>query len=426
MVLADDLGYGDLGSYGHPYASTPHLDRLAEEGVRFTHHYAAAAICIPSRAALMTGRFPARFQKYPADFGLPPLPTVPSLLRRAGYRTAHFGKWHLGPHKAPGTYGLDSLSAHDSDGRGAHKGERGRDSEIFDAAIDFIERNSDAPFYLQVWGHVPHFPVNPHESFMREFESLHVDDADFPEAMRSKLARARSLNADLDKGMQRYLGAVYSLDQDVGRLLRRIDELGLRDRTIVVFTSDNGPAPVSAPNPERGPFEQYRLSMLGSAGPLRGGKVSFFEGGIRVPFIVRWPGHVPAGRVDSVSVTSGIDWLPTVCSITGSDCSSLDIDGEDVSSAWMGRGYERARPLFFKELWTNSHIAVRDGPWKLHLSRPPDRRPRLHRIVDDPSESTDLTDAHPEIAARLSEQAARWNESLPRSYIRASIAPATE
>ena len=178
---------------------------------------------------------------------------------------------------------------------------------------------------------------------------------------------------------RRYLADVYSLDEDVGRLLKRIDDLGLRENTIVVYSSDQGAAPMRPPVAAAETAKkkkknkaadgndrlEIRLNAMGSAGELRGGKHGMFEGGVRVPFIVRWPGHTPAGRVDQQSVISGIDWLPTLCKITGIKISTTDIDGEDVSAAWMGKTHTRTNPLLWKVSNPNSDLAIRDGQWKL-------------------------------------------------------------
>jgi N-acetylgalactosamine-6-sulfatase len=412
LVLADDLGYGDLGCTGHPYARTPALDGLAREGTLFRQFTVAGITCCPSRTGFMTGKFPAAFQKYPADFGFGDRVTVTELLKKAGYATGHFGKWHIGPARAPGTYGLDAVGDEAPPER--KKGERGRDSPIFDDALRFIEQNRNRPFYVNVWGHISHFPVNPVGAFVERFRDLKVDESALPESLREKFEAARKLGGDPEEGLRRYLADVHSLDEDVGRLLRKIDELGLRERTVVVFSSDHGPSgPDQKPD---GNKAELRMNMMGSAGPLRGGKHGMYEGGVRVPFLVRWPGHVPAGRVNEKAVLSGVDWLPTICRIAGVAVKAADFDGEDVSDLWKGAERERSRPLFWKTSVARSPIGVRDGPWKLHHPNRKKGDVELYDLSADPGERRNVAADHPDVVKRLSALAEQWSATLPREY----------
>jgi arylsulfatase A-like enzyme len=418
FVLADDLGYGDLGSYGHPYALTPNLDRLAEEGTRFQHFYAASPLCIPSRAGFMTGVFPARFANYTGDFGLGDVPTVTALLHDAGYRTGHFGKWHLGADTSSGTYGIGTIERAKGRTSKALKGKRSRDSHAYDQAIRFIEKNRDGPFYVQIWGTVPHYPINPAPSFLAPFAATTVAMTDFSPFMLKKFARVHSYGGDINEGMRRYLGDVHSLDFEMGRILEKLDELGLSENTLVVFASDNGPGPSGQVGRDRGLVDRYGKDLLGSPGPFRGGKGSLYEGGARVPFIVRWPGRVPAGRVDDTSITSAVDWLPTLCGLAKISCASRHLDGEDVSSAWMGGAHSRTRPLFWKDSWTNAPIAIRWKHWKLREGRPPNRDAELYDVISDPGETENLAAAHPAVAADLQNRIREWDETLPSRYAR--------
>jgi N-acetylgalactosamine-6-sulfatase len=306
FLLADDLGYGDLGCYGHPYARTPNIDRLAAEGTKFMQFYVTGVTCCPSRTGFMTGKFPATFATYPADGGFGGRVTVTKLLKRAGYATGHFGKWHIGPETKPGTYGIDRINV----AGGSKRDGRGRDAPIYDDAIAFIEAHKDRPFYVNVWGHVTHHPVNPPAAYVERFRGLAVRETDFPPPMRAKFATAKARGGDLDATMRSYLANVASLDDAVGRLLKRLDALGLRENTIVVFSSDHGsPAIPTEERPQDRPRRRKRpeqaggtdgdhfalsLNLMGSNGHLRGGKHGMYEGGVRVPFIVRWPGRVPA------------------------------------------------------------------------------------------------------------------------------------
>jgi N-acetylgalactosamine-6-sulfatase len=413
FLLADDLGYGDLGAYGHPHARTPNLDRLAAEGTRFRQFMVAGITCCPSRTGFMTGRFPARYPTYPANGGFAGRPTVTELLKSAGYATGHFGKWHIGPDTKPGTYGIDVISS----AAGGKRDERGRDAAVYDEAIRFIEQNRDRRFYVNVWGHMTHFPVDAPAAYEEKFKDLKADPADYPEPMRAKF-KARSALGDVQAGLRNYLGELLALDESVGRLLKRLDELGLREKTLVVFSSDHGP--------DDGQGEGGRkdgrpgdLNMMGSAGELRGGKHSPYEGGVRVPFILRWPGRVPAGRVDEASVVGGVDWLPTLGALAGAKPAAADLDGEDVSAAWLGRSvHVRSKPLFWKTSNPNSDVALRDGDWKIHVPGRKRGEVELYDLSKDPGERENLAARRPEVAASLRAKVEAWNASLPKEYLK--------
>ena len=409
FLFADDLGYGDLGCCGHPYSKTPALDQLAKEGTRFTQFYVTGTTCNPSRTGLMTGRFPARFPKYAADFGFGDRVTITELLKRKGYRTGHFGKWHIGPDSADGTYGIDTVrTIGKSDDKTA-----GRDDDLYSAAIEFVTENKAGPFYVNVWGHATHFPVNTPAGLAAEFKDVTVDRDDFSATTQHKFDECQRIGGDLDESMRQYLGDVYQIDRNVARMLKAIDELGLRENTIVVFSSDHGPAPVMLAN--KSP-RQFSNNMLGYAGELRGGKHSQYEGGLRVPFIIRWPGQVPAGRIDTENVCSFIDWLPTLCKVAGVEELPGGLDGEDVSDIWFGAHRQRIKPLLWKSSATGSAPAVRDGEWKLHLGRKRDQKIEVYNLSADPGESDNVADKHPEVVTRLRRQLRQWMAELPKQY----------
>nr|WP_236649137.1 sulfatase-like hydrolase/transferase [Rhodopirellula sp. SM50] len=412
FMFADDLGYGDLGCYGHPYAKTPALDQLAKEGTRFTQFYVTGVTCNPSRTGLMTGLFPARFPKYAADFGFGERVTITELLKKRGYRTGHFGKWHMGPDDADGTYGIDTVQVIGKS-RDKTTGDTGRDDDVYAAAIDFIRENKDGPFYVNVWGHATHFPVNTADGLAAEFNDVSVDRNDFSPTMQHKFDECVKIGGDLDESMQQYLGDVYQIDRNVDRLLKTLDELGLRDKTIVVFSSDHGPAPVIL---GKNGAREYSNNMLGYAGQFRGGKHEQYEGGTRVPFIIRWPENIQAGRVDSTNVGSFIDWLPTLSSIVGVEELPVQLDGEDMSDIWLGGKRQRTMPLFWKTSSTGSTPAIRDGKWKLHLPRKQRGEPELYDLSIDPSESNNVATEYPEIVKQLSAKVKAWVATLPTEY----------
>ncbi len=266
---------------------------------------------------------------------------------------------------------------------------------------------------MNVWGHISHYAVNPPDSLVKRWSGLKVNDSDFPPQMLAKFKDARKAGSDVDAGMRRYLADVESLDDGVGRLLNRLDELGLRDNTIVVFSSDQGA--------DIGKIDQggLRFNMMGCNGPFRGGKHTHWEGGVRVPWIVRWPGHVPASRTDTQSIISGVDWLPTLCAIAGVEINAADFDGEDTSAAWLGKGpHVRTKPLFWKASATASNSMVRVGQWKLvHPSRKRGEV-ELYNITADPAESKSVAAQHPDIVKLLSAKVEAWDAALPKEYLK--------
>ena len=224
--------------------------------------------------------------------------------------------------------------------------------------------------------------------------------------------------------MRAYLADIFSLDEDVGRLLKRLDELGLRENTIVVFSSDQGAAPIRADGKKSGGRtyepDKLRLNAMGYSGILRGGKHGMLEGGVRVPWIIRWPRHVPANRVDEKSVISGADFLPTLCAIAGVTINANDFDGEDASAAWLGKGeHVRTKPLLWKTSSVNSDAGIRESQWKLiHPTRKNGDELALYDIVSDPGEKQNLVTKHPDIVKKLSSQVKVWVATLPKEYVK--------
>ena len=419
FMLADDLGYGDLGCTGHPYAKTPAIDQLASEGSVFRTFYTAGATCVPSRIGFMTGRFPVAFSKEVAVVGNINSTTVTEVLKRQGYRTGHFGKWGVGQKQESGTFGIDEIQVL----RGAPDDASGKDSGITDATIDFIRKNKNEPFYVNVWFHSPHHPVIPHQRFVDRFADITFNRSDFknPDFMDYLDIVEREYGVS-SEGMRDYLGDVSQLDDQVARILKAIDDEGLRESTIIVFSSDNGPARIKADkdgswgreddDPSRGAASaRSRRSFVGSAGPLRGRKHSIYEGGIRVPWIIRWPGRVAEGKIDESSVISAVDWLPTLASITGAEFDKNSFDGEDVSEMWLGKKANRTRDLF----WANSspdspRLASRHGNWKYYILR--DGSKSLYDLSKDPSESMDVIDENSSVAAKIDRSLRDWLKGL--------------
>jgi len=411
FYFCDDLGYADISCYGHPYAKTPSIDKLASEGTSFMQHYATGVTCNPSRTGLMTGIFPARYPRYAADFGFGDRKTITELLKTRGYVTGHFGKWHIGPesNSANGTYGIDEIQVI---GNSRDK-DAGRDDDLTAAAIDFIKNNADKPFYVNIWGHSTHFPVDTPARLAGQFIEVKVRRDDFSATMQPKFDECIQIGGDLDDSMRQYLGDVYSMDLNVGRVLSTIEELGLEENTIVVFSSDQGPAPIT---PGGRGAREFSNNMLGYAGIFRGSKHNYYEGGVRIPFIIRWPGKVPAGRIDNTNVTSFVDWMPTLAAITGVKQLPDDLDGEDISDIWLGATRERTKPLLWRTSARNAAPILRDGKWKLHFKDKNGSNVELYDLSNDPTESTNLAAQEKEVVDKMSAHLRSFLSELPEDY----------
>ncbi len=416
FVFADDLGWGDLGCYGNRQIKTPNLDQLAKNGMLFTQFYVNGSVCSPSRTSIMTSHFPARHSVH-GHFAThkqnkarampnwldPKVHTVTRLLKNAGYTTGHFGKWHLGSGEgapSPGDYGIDEHCTRVSNGPQME----GQDDpyfrakstgQIVDKTIEFIEKNRDKPFYVNVWTLVPHATLHPTDEQTEPYKRYAPSKVPY-------------------KGVKQiYYASVTDMDRQIGRLIKKIDELGLADNTLIAFSSDNGPEDLDIRNAVH--------SGIGSTGPFRGRKRSIYEGGIRMPFIVRWPGHTPANRVDDTTVIAAVDWLPTVCSLAGAKVpDNLNSDGEDMSRAILGKPKQRTKPLMwewrFRVAGNMVHkcpmLAIRDGKWKLLMN--PDRsRVELYDILQDPTELDNIAEKHPGVVKKMSQQLLKWQATLP-------------
>ena len=419
LILTDDMGFGDVGCYGGKFAPTPNLDRMASEGIRFTQYYSASPICSPSRTGILTGMYPARWRitSYlqarkgnaaceQANFLDPKAPSLARTLKAAGYATGHFGKWHMGGGRdvtnAPpfSAYGFDEhastwespephpditatnwiWSAHD-------KVKRWDRSAFFvDKTLAFLRRhNGKQPCFVNLWPDDMHTPWVPSEERLSEYPNG-------PE-------QQRKFRAVLDE-----------YDRALGKLFVGLKELGLDENTLVIFTSDNGALPT---------FNGRRSA------PLRGSKLSLYEGGIRMPFIVRWPGRVLAGRVDEESVISAVDLFPSLCAIAKVPLpKGATFDGQDMSRALLAKPKARREPLFWEYgRNTNSfsypqdkdrspNVAVRDDKWKL-LINADGSGAELYDLSEDVAEQNNLADSEPRVTKRLSAAALKWRKSLP-------------
>ncbi|WP_228693834.1 sulfatase-like hydrolase/transferase [Lunatimonas sp.] len=380
IVLVDDLGYGDLGCYGHPIMKTPHLDRFAQEGVRMTDMHSAATVCSPARAALLTGRNPYRsgFYNIAGFFGTTlqrEEVTLPQLLKEVGYETAFFGKWHLSRLESEtelsvNETGFDyslatSVNAFGTGPRNPEKFIRNGQPTgalegwyidiISDEAMEWIsnKRDDSKPFFMVLSSHEPHTPIDPPASFKAMYPDLTEEQV---LALGHYGGVTRPDQIDLEN-LREYYGTVSQLDATFGRLMEFLEEEDLAANTLVVFTSDNGPEYPVTFEESKGAWEDpLRDKCYGSPGTLRGMKRFPYEGGHRVPGIVRWPTRIPAGTV-SDKLFNGTDFLPTLCALAGSPLpEDRNIDGVDAFNAFLGREYLRPIPAAWFFLLDASHM----------------------------------------------------------------------
>jgi arylsulfatase A-like enzyme len=415
LIVADDLGYGDLASYGHKITRTPALDTLAKEGLRFTGYYAASALCSPSRASMMTGRAAYRTG---VESWIPPNTntqlqrgeiTIATLLKQRGYRTVLSGKWHLNggldqkSHLQPNDHGFDHYLAlhgwaiphHENptnfyrDGRPVGEMKGFAAQIVVDEALGWIEqRKKEVPFFLYLAFAEPHGTIASPASFNAQYAAF-TDGT--PDPMPNEDRPPSNMAV---RGPGEYYANVAHMDHQVGRFLARLDQLGLRENTVIVFTSDNGPV-------TRDWRHWYELNLYGSAGDFRGRRNDLYEGGLRVPAIVRWPGRVPAGRVTDAPAC-GYDLLPTLARIAGAEVPrDRAIDGEDLGPLLQGKPFQRARPLFWEfDDFNGFAYAIRDGRWKLIANRG-FTRVQLFDLQADPWEVVDRSGDAKAEAARL-------------------------
>lgn len=391
-IWGDNIGYGDLACYGNENVATPVVDGMANEGVRFTQFYVAHTVCSPSRAALLTGRQPWRtgivdVLRPDGPSGLPAGEiTLAQALQERGYATACIGKWHLGDrteylptrhgfdHHFGMPYSMDMLPPllyRGEDIVDTFPGDKAQNltRRFVDDAVSFIETHKERPFFLYLAHTLPHPPLN------------------LPPDARTP-------------GRPIYEDAIEHMDTETGRVLDALRAHGLEESTLVIFSSDNGP-----------------MDEGGSAGGLRGRIRDTYEGGIRVPFIARWPGRIPAGRVvDEPAIA--YDFFPTALNLAGGTLP-LDrvYDGEDIWPLLSGSGsVERSHPMVW--VYRDNVTSVREGKWKYHVAdrNRPLKTPELYDIEQDPEETRSLLEENPEAAARFADYVREYEEQLPKVW----------
>ncbi len=437
QILTDDQGWGDLGSYGHQYIKTPNIDQLAQEGIKFTACYSSSGVCSPSRSSILTGRTPYRNGVYrwvpQSHFCHLPASevTLPQLLRKAGYQTAHFGKWHLshyyeerigksqefknfafgGNSEQPSMndYGYDYWLATGNVARPSHKdplnfflnGKPLGETKGFSAQIvanEFVkwfkqERKADEPFFTTVWFHEPHGPIASDPRFMKPYANLK------------------------DPSLQQYLGNVTQIDDAVGAIMKALEEAGISDNTLIFYTSDNGPEGKH----EYGDFNltdhvyggsRYR----GSTGGLRGRKRSTHEGGVRVPGIIRWPSGLKKAGVKPGFISDepiiGSDVFPTFLEAAGVALpDGVVLDSSSILTLLEGRPFERKKPLYWRNLHYDFMIALRDGDWKI-VGNSQRTEFELYHLIKDPRETTDLSKHHPDRFNRMKAALIKYDQEV--------------
>lgn len=420
FILTDDMGYGDVGIYGGKFIPTPNIDRMAKEGLRFYQYYSASPISSPSRCGLLTGHHPGKYHitsylqtregnrnAEMADYLRPDAPTLARAMKEGGYKTAHIGKWHLGGGRdvvdAPpfDAYGYDAycstyespqpdplLTATDwiwSPDDSIKRWER--TAYFVDKALEFMRENKGKPCFINLW------PDDMHTPWIGNME----EQAVVPDGVNSE---------------KHFRTVLEEYDRQIGRFLREVKAMNLDNNTIVIFTSDNGPAP----------------SFRGSrAGDMRGCKASLFEGGMRMPFIV-WDTKevIPEGKIDETSVVSALDMFESLCSIAGVSLpDNYQSDGMNMSKVIYGMPQERDIPLYWEyrrndakafpqpaDSDASPNIAVRDGEWKL-LVNDDGSDVMLFNIYNNQRENFDVSEKYPEVTERLKKMALDWRSILP-------------
>lgn len=420
FIFADDWGWGDLSCHNHPYVKTPNIDRLAKEGTDFYRFTVASGVCSPSRTAVMTGHFPARYnidghfawvpsnaKRNMPDWLDPKAPLLPRMLQSVGYATAHYGKWHLANNMipdspVPGIYGYDAYGAFNC------SGEQMPVHEDSKHAVRFIEKavSDGKPFFVNLWLHEPHTPFHTVPKYEWRFRHLEKEEDRI------------------------YASVLSHADDRIGEVLDTLDRLKISDNTLVLFSSDNGPARSSGSAELKLQYDTATGAGWGIAAAKgitagrKGYKASLFQGGVEVPFIARWPGKIAAGAVDDVSLISAVDLLPTFCELAGVKLpSSYNPDGLSQVSVLMGKKKPvREKALFWKypsawparaskpDHWVS--YAVMDETWKLVANKDASYV-ELYDIAKDIYEKNDLKNERPREVEKLLAKLEKWKSTLP-------------
>lgn len=432
-ILADDLGYGDLSCYGQENFETPNIDQLAEQGMLFTQHYAGSTVCSPSRSALLTGMHTGRTfvrgnQRMP-DYGNFPINdesvTIAELLKEAGYVTGAFGKWGLGMNNttgAPNKQGFDEFYGYASqtlahnyypfhmwhndqkivfeDNQGAGKGSYAP-FYIHDAAMNFLEKNKDTTFFMYYPTPIPHAELDVPEAYLEKFRGKYLPEVDYkgaePGDDRFKLGGYGSQ----EEAHAAFAGMVYLLDIQVGEVIAKLEELGIADNTLVIFSSDNGPHQEGGADPD----------YFNGNGELTGYKRDLYEGGIRVPMLAYWPGKIEPNTTSN-HISAFWDVLPTLCELAGIEPPE-NIDGISFLPTLQGNEQQAHDYLYWEFHEQGGKQAVRMGKWKgirLKMQNNPQAPIELYNLETDIAEQNNIAGEHPEIVEQIAQIMATEHE----------------
>ena len=415
FIYADDWGYEDLGVHGSTFCTTPNLDKMAKAGMDFQNFSVSNPVCSPSRVAVMTGQYPARnsvhghfatveshIKRNMPDWLNPKAVMLPRLLQEAGYKTAHYGKWHLSNTDVtdappPTAYGYDEYDAFNLP---SSLPQMSTDSTMT-RTINFIEKNKKNPFFINVWIHAAHTPHYPKEKFLKQFSHL-------------------------NEQQKVYAAVIAEADHNIGLLFAKLKALGLDENTLVIFSSDNGPeitgdaSHKTLNDNSTGPGYGTYYSV-GETKELKGRKRSLFAGGIRVPFIVRWPNATPSGKVDKSTPLAAVDLLPTFIELAGGKLPKDYVsDGESISTAIKGKPFTRKSTIYWQwnfaskntDFWPS--LAIQEGDWKLLINKK-DNREELYNTKTDWAEQTNQAAQNPTKVKEMIAKLDAWELTLPKN-----------
>ena len=434
FVFIDDMGFADLSCFGNYKIKTPNIDKLASEGVKLTNFYVNSPICSPSRVAVMTGQYPQRWgihsyldarknnrRRGMKDYLSTDAPVTAQELKKSGYTTAHFGKWHIGGGRdvgdapLPQEYGFDeSLVSFEGlgdrliyeDSNLAHRSEKlGKGKFIrtmkhkgtehyVDRTLTFMEKvcQEGKPFYIELFPNDVHDIYKPAPGEAEKWASVTKNPWE-----------------------QQFFAVLKEMDRQLGRVFEKIKQLGISENTLIVFTSDNGPS-------DRVSYYRSGWSPPGSTGQFFGSKWSLYEGGIRMPFIAKWEGTIPAGIINTEAVCAGIDLSPTFLKIAGAEASGAK-DGQNILPALLGKDFKRKNPLCWQygkpfarlrpgnNNFISPSLATRDGRWKL-LIDPDGSNARLFDLASDIKETTNKAEENPEVVNKLKDDIRNWAKDV--------------
>lgn len=424
-ILADDLGYGDLSSYGQQHFLTPNIDKLAEQGIKFTQHYAGSTVCSPSRSVLLTGQHtghtPIRGNKRDGNKGNWPIRaeafTVAEVLQQNGYTTGAFGKWGLGypgSEGDPNNQGFDEFFGYNDqtlahnyypaflnhnqdtvwleDNTGTGKGTYAP-IPIHRQALKFIEDNKDKPFFMYYPSVIPHAELFAPEEYMEKYRGKFLPEKEYKGSDEGHPRYKTGGYGSQPESHASFAAMVDLLDVQVGEIIAKLKELGIDGNTIVIFSSDNGPHLEGGADPD----------YFDSNGPYQGYKRDLYEGGIRVPMLVRWPGKVKAGS-KSEHISAFWDFMPTVTEIIGAETPD-NIDGISFLPSMLQKEDQKQHNyLYWQFNEKGGRLAVRKGDWKLikyDVFIPENTTTELYNLADDPGEKSNLAVANPEKVSEL-------------------------